>query len=57
MKDYDSARFNLEKAFNSAVRREKREYLDYKKSGDNNKFKLAKFFWVKDIVEEWGKIK
>ena len=54
--DNVKAKFNLEKAFNSAIRREKREYLEYKKSGNNDKFVLAKFFWVKNIVEEWEKL-
>ena len=53
--DDDKAKFNLEKAFNSAFRREKREYLEYKKSEKNDKYELAKFFWVKNIVEDYEK--
>ena len=57
IRDDDKAKFHLEKAFNSAIRREKREYLEYKESKKNDQYKLAKFFWVKNIVEEWEKAK
>ena len=53
--DNEKATFNLEKAFNSAVRREKREYLEYKESENNDKHELAKSFWVKNIVEDYEK--
>ena len=53
--DNVKAKFNLEKAFNSAIRREKREYLEYNKSENNDKYELAKFFWVKDIVDDHKK--
>jgi len=45
----------LKNAYDSADKRHKRQYLEYRDSGKDDKYELAKFFWMKNIVEDYEK--
>ena len=45
----------LKNAYDSADKRAKRQYLEYRDSGKDDKFELAKFFWTKDIIDDYKK--
>ena len=51
----DKALEMLKNAYNSARKRYKRQYLEYRDSGRDDKFELARFFWEKDIIEDYKK--
>ena len=51
--NHEDAKIVLEKAYNSTSKRLKREYQMFKELGGNNKYELLKYFWVKDIIDNY----
>ena len=46
----------LHKAYNTLDKEYVKKYLDFKNTRKNDKFELAKYFWIKDIAYNYQRL-